>query len=103
MAPANSWTREQRLALHILHSELNLDWDALVRVFNIKFEADLRSCWLDDGIGRSALESQYRDRTRKPKNWANIIPRPGSGNLDLESQQLKAQLNDIINNLGQFM
>lgn len=72
MAPANRWTREQRLALHLLHTEFDMASIHIVEALNIKFDAHLRSCGFEGGIGGSALMSLYRDRKRNHENWADI-------------------------------
>ena len=77
MPPHKSWTTEQRIAVHLLFSQYDLDNNSKVAIFNRIFRDYLREQGLN-GLNLHKLDVQYRERTRphRAQQWQIIIRDP---------------------------
>ena len=98
----NVWTETQRAALHILITQFDFDATTRTSIFNILFKDDLEKCGIEKGLGDIALESQYRERTRKGRThlWANVLRGPGTKEEKQLQQQLIGQIHNAATTLG---
>ena len=71
----NIWTDEQRLLLHLLHSEFTFDVQTTSNIFNHVFADELRACGFQDGLRPKVLASQYKDRDRpgRSHHWNRAL------------------------------
>ena len=102
MAPRLSWTQKQRHALYLLKTRMPaLGNNQVVELFNALFRQALQAAGYSDGISIVPLNSQWRDRDRDERTrnlWAPISANSLSTPLNLERQQLDADINGFINN-----
>ena len=101
MTPKFSWTQEHRLVVYLLHTEMELETEERVGIFDIVFEQELRSQGLE-GIGKGALESQYRERSRQGREntWGRILAGPSTAKEQNERNQLMVRIRNAKAKLG---
>ncbi|KAK3674830.1 hypothetical protein LTR78_005174 [Recurvomyces mirabilis] len=93
--PTNRWDHRQRLALHILYTNFNLDSKVRLRVFNELFKDHQRGCNMRNGVTTAILNAQYGERNKKP-NWVAIMAGPRTVREQEEKTELIRVLRDII-------
>lgn len=76
----NKWTHQQRLTLHLIHTRFSFTPAQRAKIFNSIFADDLRRCGYTDGLGVSALTSQYGEITKQTPSavsaWRGIVSGP---------------------------
>ena len=92
----NIWTDEQRAVLLLLHAQTSFDSETRTSVFNHIFDDYLKSCGVNNGLPRSIVEGQYRERLRprRERYWTQASQIVESE----EHQPVRDELLDRINN-----
>ena len=103
MAPVLSWTSEQRLVLHLLHTcHPGLNREERTAVFNAVFQDEILACGFQDGIGSGLLESKYKERNLEDgkSEWAAVLRGPITIDDTRAYLQLQTRLATPVSNLS---
>lgn len=71
--PVFRWSKDMRLAVHLLVTKFHSDWPDAEAIFNKLFEEELSLCGKLDGIGRIAMRQQYSPAEKRKQYWVDVL------------------------------